>query len=426
MGRKRKTSTSASQEIIVNAMPSELLELSTMGLLQFGSELLLKKAVEAEITRHLGRGFYEHLKGDQESTGYRNGTRQTTIDTPIGQVSYPRPLLTGAPDFKSRYHVPYMRRPHEFADAIGDMHVNGVSSRNVKRALKAVTGEKVRLSKSAVSRVTKRVRLAFGDWKKRKLSDLKVVYLFLDAIRVKMRIGETSKDSVMIAYGVLEDGSFETLAIATRNSESNVAWGSFLCDLKGRGLKDPLLVVSDGNAGVIAAIESNMPTAWRQRCVRHKVENVLECVPKEKQDDVREDLDKIFYGATSLEQAKLAVAEFKRRYRNVYPSAIECLERDLLQCLTFYMFPPSHWRRIRTSNRLERMNLEIRRRLKAIGRHPFEEGCLALVYRICTRHEEGKKGFCADDLVRALWSRLRDKKVEMITQLELGLELQAA
>lgn len=426
MGKKRKTSVTASQEVIVNAMPSELLEMSTMGLLQFGGELLLKKAVEAEITRHLGRGFYEHLKGNQESAGYRNGSRQTTIDTPIGQLTYDRPLLTGAGDFKSRYHRAYMRRPHEFADAIGDMHVNGVSSRNVKRALKAVTGEKVRLSKSAVSRVTKRVRLEFGEWKKRKLSDLKVVYLFLDAIRVKMRVGSTAKDSVMVAYGVLEDGSFQTLSIATRNSESDKAWGSFVYDLKSRGLKDPLLVVSDGNHGVIAAIENHFPEAWRQRCVRHKAENVMECIPEDQQENVRKDIDKIFYGATSLEQAKLAVAEFARRYRNVYPSAVECLERDLDQCLTFYMFPQSHWRRIRTSNRLERMNLEIRRRLNSIGRHPHEEGCLSLVYRICTRHAEGKKGFLADDLVRALWSRLRDKKAEMITQLDLGLVLSAA
>jgi len=426
MGRKRNMPTVTSQENLVNAVPTDLQSFSTLGLLRFGGELLLKKAVEEEITRYLGRGFYEHLKGNQESTGYRNGIRETTIDTPIGQVTYDRPLLTGAPDFRSQYHTPYMRRPEEFAQAVGDMHVNGVSSRNVKRALKAVTGTKVRLSKSAVSRVTKRIRLEFGEWKKRKLKDVPAVYLFLDAIRVKMRVGSTAKDSVMIAYAVLEDGSFETLAIATRNSESDAAWGSFIYDLKRRGLKDPLLVVSDGNHGVIAAIESHFPESWRQRCVRHKVENVLECVPSEDEANVREELDKIFYGATSLEQAKLAVNEFKRRYRNVYPSAIECLERDLAQCLTFYMFPQSHWRRIRTSNRLERMNLEIRRRLKTIGRHPFEEGCLALVYRICTRHAEGKKGFLADDLVRALWSRLRDKKIEMLTQLELGLELQAA
>ena len=424
MGKKHNSSVAASQEKLINALPVELAEVGTLGLLRFGGELLLRQAVEAEITRYLGRGFYEHLKGDQESKGYRNGSRKTTIDTPIGQLNYERPLVTGAPDFNSQFHTPYMRRPNAFADAVADMHVNGVSSRNVKRALKAVTGEKVRLSKSSVSRVSKRIREEFGTWKKRKLKDLAVVYLFLDAIRVSMRVGSTTKDSVLIAYAVLEDGSFETLSIATRSSESKLAWGGFVYDLKARGLKDPLLVVSDGNPGVIEAIENHFPTAWRQRCVRHKVDNVLECVPKEKQDDVRRDLDKIFYGSMSLEQAKLAIAEFKRRYCNIYPSAIECLERDLAQCLTFYMFPQSHWRRIRTSNRLERMNLEIRRRLNSIGRHPHEEGCLSLVYRICTRHAEGKKSFSANDLVKALWMKLRDQKLEMTMQLEL--ELQAA
>lgn len=421
MGKKATDLGTRSQEEMFAAMPQEVREMNLMGLLRFGGELLLKGAVAAEITEHLGRGFYEHRGEEAPARGYRNGSRTTTLDTPLGQVVYERPLVTGAKDFQSKYHQPYMRRPEAFADAIGDMHVNGVSSRNVKRALKAVTGEKVRLSKSAVSRVTKRIRAEFGKWKKRKLTDLPVVYLFLDAIRVNMRVGGTSKDSVMIAYAVLEDGTFETLSIAARNSESKNTWGTFLYDLKARGLRDPLLVVSDGNAGVIEGIESHFPTAWRQRCVRHKVENVLECVPKEDQNDVREDLDKIFYGATSLEQARLAVAEFKRRYRSTYPSAVDCLERDLAQCLTFYMFPSAHWKRLRTSNRLERMNLEIRRRLNAIGRHPHEEGCLALVYRICERHAEGKKGFLANDIVRALWKRLRDAKVEMITQLDLDL-----
>lgn len=426
MKTKRNKVQKRSQEQLFNAMPQEIREQSLMGLLKFGGEMLLRGAVESEITEYLGRGFYKHHRGEEMNSGYRNGTRTTTYDTPIGQMSYEKPLLTGAKDFKSKYHVPYMRRPEEFAQAIGDMHVNGVSNRNVKRALRAVTGERVRLSKSSVSRMTKRIRLEFSEWKKRDLSKHKVIYLFLDAIRVNMRIGSTAKDSVLIAYGVLDDGSFETLAIDTRNSESDRAWGTFLYDLKARGLRDPLMVISDGNHGVIEAIENHFPTAWRQRCVRHKIENVLECVPPENQDKVRADLDKIFYGATSLEQAKLAIADFKRKYRNVFPSAIECLERDLSQCLTFYMFPSNHWRRIRTSNRLERMNLEIRRRLNSIGRHPHEEGCLALIYRICERHAEGKNGFKTNDLIEKLWVKLREKKVEMITQLELGLDVQVA
>ena len=156
--------------------------------------------------------------------------------------------------------------------------------------------------------------------------------------------------------------------------------------------------------------------------MKHKTDNILECVPLENQELVREGINRIFYGATSLEQAKLAVIDFKLRYSKVYPSAVECLERDLDQCLTYYLFPVSHWRRIRTSNCLERMNLEIKRRIKSIGRHPAEDGCLALVYRICMNYSENKYGFRANAFVQALWKKLREEKVEMTKQLELDLE----
>lgn len=409
-------------EVFKGGLPEEVQELSLLGLIQFGSQALLKQAISEEITKYLGRSFYEHLKPGEASKGERNGTRFTTIDTPIGALTYDRPRLAHAPEFQSRFHVPYMRRPKEFADSIADMHVNGISTRNVKRALRAVAGKKIRLSRSTVSRITKRLRVEFNHWKSRDLSGLTVAYLIVDAIRIKMRLGDTAPESVMIAYAVLEDGSFETLSIALKNSESDAAWMSFMADLKRRGLKDPLLTVSDGNHGVIEALEASFTTSWRQRCVKHKTENILEAVPRENQEHVRKDLNRIFYGATSLEQAKLAIEDFRKKYRKVYPSAVECLERDLEQALTFYLFPQAHWRRIRTSNRLERLNLEIRRRLNSIGRHPSEEGCLSLVYQICKRHAQDKKGFKADDLVQALWKRLRNQKLEMITQLELALQ----
>src|SRR5262249_11588792 len=138
--------------------------------------------------------------------------------------------------------------------------------------------------------------------------------------------------------------------------------------------------------------------------------------------EVRPKLNRIFYGATSLEQAKDAVIAFRREYQKIYPSAVSRLENDLEQALTFYLFPAAHWKRVRTSNRLERLNKEIRRRLDVIGRHPSENGCLALVYGTCKRYEVGKYGFKSNDIVRALWRRLRDQKLEMITQLELALE----
>jgi transposase-like protein len=346
----------------------------------------------------------------------------TMFDTPVGTIMYPRQRLVNAPGFKSRFHTPYMRRPEEFAEAVTEMYVQGISTRKVKRAIKAITGEKTKLSRSTVSRITEKLRDEFRQWKGQSLKEKKVVYLFLDAIRIGMRLQNTAKQAVLLAYGVMEDGSFELLAVGLGHSESDKTWKEFIVDMKKRGLADPLLVASDGNHGVIEAIDECFPTAYRQRCVKHKMDNVLDDIPKEKHDEVRPKLNRIFYGATSLEQAKEAVLAFKREYAKIYPSAVSCLEGDLDQALTFFLFPSAHWKRIRTSNRLERLNKEIRRRMNVIGRHPSEDGCLSLVYATSKRYAVGKYGFKANDLVKALWKRLREQKLEMIMQLELTLE----
>ena len=236
-----------------------------------------------------------------------------------------------------------------------------------------------------------------------------------------MRLDSKKKQAVLIGYAVLEDGTFETLSIGLGNSESDKSWGLFIGDMKARGMKDPLLAVSDGNPGVIHAIDTLLPAAYRQRCVKHRMENILDAIPEEKHPEVRSKLNRIFYGATSLEQAKEALRAFKQEYGKVYITAISRLETDLDQALTFYLFPSSHWRRIRTSNRLERMNLEIRRRLNVIGRHPSEEGCLSLVFQICKRYADDRRNFSVDDLAKGIWKRLREEKINMITQLELDL-----
>lgn len=425
MKRKQKSIPQSKQEITQEILDSvsqmELPGMSLMSILKFGGAALLTEAVKVEVTEHLERGFYRHLKDGQEFRGHRNGYRKTTFDTPIGQFEYDRQMVARAPNFKSQYHKKYMRRPEEFAASITDMYVNGTSTRKVKDCLRAVAGEKIRLSKSTVSRVTKRIREEFALWKKRDLSELKVAYLFLDAIRVGMRIGGTTKDSVMLAYAILYDGSCELLSIDLGQSESDKAWGKFVEDIKLRGLKDPLLACSDGNLGVIHSIDTHFPTSYRQRCLKHRTDNILDAVPSEGQAHVAEMLHRIFYGATSLEQAKIYIKDFKKEFHKKYPTAVERLETDLNQCLTFYLFPASHWRRIRTSNKLERLNKEIRRRLDVIGRHPDEAGCLALIYGVTKKYAEHQNGCKANDLVYMLWKKLREEKIAMIEQLELDL-----
>lgn len=389
-----------------------------MSLLQFGSGLLLKNAIMGEINDYLGRPKYGR---GEEFKGYRNGFQKSRIDTPSGVVEYDRPKLDGAADFKSRYHVRHMRRPEEFAQSVTDMYVNGVSTRKVKSALKAVAGERTRLSKSTVSRITKRLRDEFADWRKRSLADLDVAYLFLDAIRVGMRIGGHNKDAVLIAYAVLTDGRMELLSIDLGFTESERSWGKFVEDLKIRGLRDPLLVCSDGNQGAITSIDAHFKTSYRQRCLKHREQNILDAVPKAEHPVVSKALKRIFFGATSLEQAKQFAKDFKKTFSKTYPTACDRLAHDFDQCMAFYLFPANHWRRMRTSNKLERLNKEIKRRLKVIGRHPDEHGCLSLIYAVSVRYAILQRGFKITEMERALWKRLREDKVAMLKQLELDV-----
>lgn len=404
------------QSIIDQLKQLDLPQMSLQSLLQFGTGLLLKEAIAHEITDYLGRAHYEH---GEAFKGHRNGYQSTRLDTGNGVVEYDRPKLAGAPDFKSQYHVAHMRRPEEFANAVTDMYVNGVSTRKIKKSLKAVAGETTRLSKSTVSRITKRLRDEFATWKKRSLADVDCAYLFLDAIRIGMRIGGTTKDAVMIAYAILTDGSVEVLSIDLGHSESDSSWGKFVSDLKARGLRDPLLVCSDGNQSVISSIDSNFVTSYRQRCLKHREQNILDAVPKPEQKPVAAKLKQIFYGATSLEQAKKAITGFKREFSKKYPTAVERLLTDLDQCLSFYLFPTHHWKRMRTSNKIERLNKEIKRRMKVIGRHPDESGCLSLIYGVSKAYANQQNKFMVGDIDRQLWKRLREDKISMIKQLEL-------
>lgn len=394
------------------------LGMSLLAILRQGSGLLLKEAIEAEITEYLGRLRYAP---SEEFRGYRNGHQKTQMDTSLGPIEYDRPKVAYAEGFQSRYHTPHVRRPEEFASAVTDMYVSGVSTRKVTDALKAVAGEKIRLSKSTVSRITKKLREEFKAWQRRSLAQFDVAYLFLDAIRVGMRMGGTGKDAVLVAYAILQDGSMELLAVDLGQSESDRSWGNFIGSLKACGLKDPLLVCSDGNAGVINAIESHFTTSYRQRCLKHRSQNILDAVPKEHQDRVWKALLPIFYGASSLEQAKIFVKKFQALFRKEFPAAVSRLEADLDQYLSFYLFPAHHWKRMRTSNKLERLNREIRRRLSVIGRHPDELGCLSLIYAVTKKYAAGQNKFRVGDLERQLWKKLREKKVDMIEQLSLDL-----
>jgi transposase-like protein len=235
------------------------------------------------------------------------------------------------------------------------------------------------LSKSTVSRVTQQLNQEFETWRRRDLSDLPVVYLFLDGQYHAARRGTDEKEGVLSAYALLDDGRPVLLHLDLGPRESYDAWLSFLQDLVARGLRDPLLVVMDGAPGLVKAVKRVWPRAYRQRCQVHKMRNILAKLPRLMQAKMKGLVGHVFRAPTyaaALKRGRDLLAKFTDRY----PAAMACLERDLEECVTYLRFPVDHHQRIRTTNRLERLNGEGRRRTKVIPRFPTERACLSLLY----------------------------------------------
>jgi transposase-like protein len=292
-------------------------------------------------------------------------------------VDVPRVSDSDLP-FRSAILSGWQKKSQALLEVIPLLYVEGLSTRDFKRALKPLLGEKG-LSRSTVSRINQELKAEFGAWRKRDLSGEEILYLFLDGFYLGVHKGRKEKDAILVAHGVRRDGSRVLLSVMYGGRESADAWKGLLHDLVERGLKIPALAVSDGNAGLIRAIKDVLPTVPRQRCTKHRTENVLARVPKKRREEVRKMLNRIFHAA-DLDEALKAAERFSARYREEFPEACRVLGTDLSDCLTFLRFPPRHWKRIRTSNVIERAFKEVRRRTNVVGRFPTPISALTLVW----------------------------------------------
>lgn len=338
---------------------------------------MLQVAIEAEATAFLGRGHYR--RGERQRVGWRNGYEPKHVQTEAGLLELAMPQLRGTEEaFAPRVAERLQTRTADLESLVRGMYVRGLSTQDVS-ALYAETFGGSRLSKSTVSRVTQQLNQEFDAWRRRDLSELPIVYLFLDGQYHAVRQGTDEKEGVLSAYALLEDGRPLLLHLDLGPRESYDAWLSFLQDLVARGLRDPLLVVMDGAPGLVKAVKRVWPRAYRQRCLAHKMRNLVAKLPRLMQAKMKGLVAQVFQApsyAAALKRGRDLIAKFKDRY----PAAMECLERDLEECVTYLRFPEIHHRRIRTTNRLERLNGESRRRTKVIPRFPTERSCLTLLY----------------------------------------------
>lgn len=404
-----RRSLSKKSEKVIEKHLEELKKGSSLAeLTRIGARMMLEVAIEDELTAFLGRDYYERRNGQE---GSRSGTKPRTIKIGCGdiEIGMPRVRDTGMP-FYSKVLPPRVTRMEEVQDIIPLLYMNGLSTRKVKKSVAKLLGKKG-LSHQNVIRITGGIVEEFNKWKKRDLSQLKITYLILDGIRLGVRAGTKEKEAVLVAWGFLEDGSRELISVLLGNQESYNAWKGFLEDMTKRGLNEPLLTVIDGCPGLVKAVEELLPSSDIQRCTKHRTENVLDKVLKEDRERVKDSLRKIFYAST-YGHAKEAVEMFKSNWGRKYPSAVECLQEGIELCLTYYKYPYRHWKRIRTTNAVERSFREVRQRTKGIGRFKDEERALTMVW--WQMKELRWYGVDMTKEAKAILARIKTSKLERI------------
>ena len=344
---------------------------------RLGARYMLQVALEQEVHDFLGRAHYQ--RSSRKRKGWRNGYEPGKVKTAEGllEVALPQLRATNEP-----YHSHLAQAFREGSNVLGQMvtqiYIRGLSTRDVAGMFAEAMGQQV-LSRSSVNRLTTQLQKDFDAWRKRDLSQLKVLYLFLDAIYLALRQGTKEKEGILCAYGILENGKKVLLHLALGSRESYDSWLSFLHDMIARGLNEPLLVVSDKHKGLKKAVREVFPHTFKQPCLAHKMRNILSKVPRKMQKEIKHLVQQVFY-ASSYEEGLRLGQELIARFGDRYSSALECLEEDVEECLTYLKFPEAHWKAIRTTNLLERMLDEGRRRTKVIPRFPSKKSCLRLLY----------------------------------------------
>jgi transposase-like protein len=316
----------------------------------------------------------------------------------MGPVELQRPKLRATEEaFCSRLFGVGVTRTNALEALVISGWVRGLSDRDIEAALAEVLGPEAALSKSTVSRICQRIRDQFAAWRARDLSGVRLDYLFLDGSHFRMHAGAPA-EPVLAAWGIDTDGRPVFVGLAPAASESTDAWDDFLADLTARGLRPPLLGISDGAGGLLAAFERAFPNSLRQRCLVHRCRNVIAKVSAHDQAEVKADFWAVFDvgdaepGDQAVAVAHRQAGEFAAKWKRRYPSAVACVTDDLASLTVHLRFPAEHHKRIRHSNFIERTFGETRRRVKVIGRLPGESSCVSLVWAVLDRASRGWRG----------------------------------
>ena len=341
----------------------------------------LEEVLEAEMSQFLGAEPGERTEARR---GYRAGYYARGLVTRIGKLELRVPRDRSG-EFSTALFERYQRSEKALVAALAEMYVQGVSTRKVKAVTEELCGHS--FSASAISAINKGLDESLERFASRELEE-SYPYLILDARYEKVRAdGVIRSQAVLIAIGINGEGQRQVLSVELANRESASSWKDLLLELKARGLSGVEFVVSDDHPGLKRAIGEVLPEAAWQRCYVHFLRNALDYLPRRADDDCLQEL-RWLYDRRDLVEANRDLAAWLARWQAKYPKLTDWVEDHIGETLTFYRLPRQHHKHMKSTNMLERLNEEIRRRTRIVRIFPNEASCLRLVRALCAETHE--------------------------------------
>lgn len=343
---------------------------------------VLQEVLEAEMTEALGAEKSERTGGRQ---GYRSGYYDRKLVTRVGVLELRVPQ-DRAGQFSTALFERYQRSEKALVSTLAEMYVQGVSTRKVKAITEELCGHS--FSASTVSQATARMDEDLKAFFDRRLEE-PYPYLILDARYERVREGGVvSSQAVLVAIGVDWEGRRQVLGVSLANRESRSSWRTFLAGLRERGLHGVEYVVSDDHAGLKAAIREILPEAAWQRCYVHFLRNALDYLPRKHDDDCLMEL-RWFYDRRDLDEVRRDIAQWVTKWQAKYPKLVAWVEENVEETLTYYRLPRAHHKHMKSTNMLERLNQELKRRTLVVRIFPNAASCLRLTRALAIETHEG-------------------------------------
>ena len=348
-----------------------------------GVKAVLEEVLEEEMAEHLQAGYRELTPTRR---GERNGYYRRNLLTPAGKIERLEVPRDRESEFVTELFERYKRMTGDVEEAVLEMYLSGISVRKIAGVTEALS--RVKVGKDAVSRIARRLEEQQREWRERSLEEKAYPYLYLDATYLKVRwASRVTTMALLVCVGLDEEGFREVLAVEVAGSEKGAAYASMLRGLVDRGLSGVQLVVSDDHEGIKAAVAGELPGAGWQRCVVHFERNVLSHVPASEMSEVANDLKAIFKVRRG-KKARALAEEFVKLYGKRFPKALSVFEAGIGDALTYLSFPGSHHAKLSTTNMLERLFKEVKRRTRVVGVFPNETSASTLATEIALRSSE--------------------------------------